>query len=120
MAAAHPRLPELATLNLRQGNAVDAASAAALRQFHFLGKLMGCALLQSQMVLDLELAPHVWKRLAGITALASAFHAPVGSRLSSAGAASSVSVSRAAAPLMAGREGVESRVITKCAAINHQ
>ena len=42
--------------------------------------------------------------LAGITALASAFHAPVGSRLSSAGAASSVSVSRAAAPLMAGRE----------------
>ena len=46
-----------------------AASAAELRQFHFLGKLMGCALLQSQMVLDLELAPHVWKRLAGITAL---------------------------------------------------
>ena len=40
-----------------------AASAAELRQFHFLGKLMGCALLQSQMVLDLELAPHVWKRL---------------------------------------------------------
>ena len=39
--------------------------------------------------------------LAGITALASAFHAPVGSRLTSA---APISVSRAAAPLMAGRE----------------
>ena len=64
-----------------------AASAAELRQFHFLGKLMGCALLQSQMVLDLELAPHVWKRLAGITALdaadLSAFDAGQASSLAS-------------------------------------
>ena len=44
----------------------QASSPLALQQFFFLGQLMACALLQTQMVLDLELCPHVWKRLAGV------------------------------------------------------
>ena len=34
-----------------------------LAEFAFLGKLMGCAMLQNQANLDLELCSHVWKRL---------------------------------------------------------
>ena len=33
---------------------------------HHSGKLIGCALLEPELVLDLELCPHVWKRLAMI------------------------------------------------------
>lgn len=42
------------------------SSPARLAQFAFLGKLLGCAMLQREMVLDLELSDHVWKRLAGV------------------------------------------------------
>ena len=43
-----------------------AAGQEELQRFFFLGKLMGCALLQHELVLDLQLCPHVWKRLAAI------------------------------------------------------
>jgi len=41
----------------------SAAGDGHLAQFAFLGKLMGCALMQKQASLDLELCAHFWKRL---------------------------------------------------------
>ncbi|KAL1499142.1 hypothetical protein AB1Y20_013653 [Prymnesium parvum] len=44
----------------------SATSYGQLTKFSFLGKLMGCALLQKQASLDLELCPHFWKQLVSI------------------------------------------------------
>ena len=44
----------------------SAVGADALAQFAFVGKIIGCAMLQREMVLDFELSAHVWKRLAGV------------------------------------------------------
>jgi len=44
----------------------SASSADVLAQFSFLGKIVGCAMLQREMVLDLELSAHVWNRLASV------------------------------------------------------
>lgn len=41
----------------------SALSADALAHFTFLGKLIGFALLQRELALDLELCDHIWKRL---------------------------------------------------------
>ena len=35
-----------------------------LAEFAFFGKILGCAMLQRELVLDLDLSEHVWKRLA--------------------------------------------------------
>lgn len=47
----------------------SAESSDHLKRFAFFGKLMGCALLQKQASLDLELCPNVWKRLVSVSRL---------------------------------------------------
>jgi len=44
----------------------SASADEAMQHFFFLGKLIGCALLEREAPLDLELCPHVWKRLARV------------------------------------------------------
>jgi len=43
----------------------SATTADALAHFAFLGKIIGCAMLEKELTLDLELSVNVWKRLAG-------------------------------------------------------
>ena len=39
---------------------------AQLAEYAFFGKLLGCAMLQRELIFDLDLSEHVWKALAGV------------------------------------------------------